>query len=62
MEMLKESLSQELHVLRTNLEIFLETYLTSDSNFAIAASPMEDLKIQHIDWTLIGIWLVWRYD
>jgi hypothetical protein len=52
MEMLKESLSQELHILRTNLE-FLQADLTSDGKFNIYASNMEILKIQPFDQTSI---------
>jgi hypothetical protein len=59
--MLKESPSQELHILRTHLE-FLEAYLTSDGKFTITAYNMENLKIQPFEQTLIqeGGWLeVW---
>jgi hypothetical protein len=52
MEMLKEILSREVHILRTHLE-FLEAYLTSDGKFAISACNMENLKIQPFDQTSI---------
>ena len=52
MEMLKESLSLELHILRTNLE-YLEADLTSDGKLNIYASNMENLKIQGFEQTLI---------
>jgi hypothetical protein len=52
MEMLKESQSLELHILRTYLE-FREADLTSDGKFNIYASRMENLKIQGFKQTLI---------
>jgi len=60
--MLKESQSQELHILRTYVE-FLEADLTSDGKFNIYASNMENLKIQPFEQTLIqegGCLEVWQ--
>jgi hypothetical protein len=50
--MLKKSQSQELQIVRTDLE-FLEANLTSDKKFNIPACYLETLIIQPLEQTLI---------